>query len=314
MKSEKSKKKLRETAFILAVLGWPLLMFCIFYIGVNGSSVLMAFQRLDKNYEWQWNGLNNFKDVFQNLSGGGSIIKTALVNNVKLFIWTFIIGFPLNMLFGYYLFKQKIGHQMVRFVIMTPSLLSGMVVSLLFLRFCETALPDIIFQLLGKKIGNLLQQENTAMPTIIFYTLWTGFTTSLIYYPNAMNAIDNSILESAMLDGATTLQELIYIIIPLIHPTITTLIVSNVPAIFTNSGPLFAFYYRSAPSYTMTMGYYLFTETMYGEGEQVYPYLSALGFMMSAITLPIVYLTKWLFDITDPMKDKEGVRKCKSRA
>ena len=314
MKSEKSKKKLRETAFILGVLGWPLLMFCVFYIGVNGSSLLMAFQRLDKNYQWQWNSLNNFKDVFKKLIGGGSVLKIALINNIKLFVWTLIIGFPLNMVFGYYLFKQKVGHQMVRFVVMTPSLLSGMVVSLLFVRFCETGLPALVLKISGKSIGKeLLTQESSAFPMIIFYTLWTGFTTSLIYYPNAMNAIDNSILESAMLDGANTLQELVHIIIPLIHPTITTLIVSNVPAIFTNSGPLFAFYYRSAPTHTMTMGYYLFTETLYGTGEQVYPYLSALGFMLSAVTLPLVYLTKWLFDITDPMRDKETI-KCKKRA
>ena len=309
--TEKKKRKLRETAFILGMLGWPLLMFCIFYGGVNGSSILLAFQRIDANYKYHWNGLNNFKDAFQMLSGGGSILRIALINNVKLFIFTFVIGFPLNMIFGYYLFKQKLGHQLVRFIVMTPSLLSGMVVSLLFLRFCETALPDLVYKLTSHKIGNLLQQESTAIPTIVFYTLWTGFTTSLIYYPNAMNAIDNSILESAVLDGASVLQELIYIIVPLIHPTITTMIVSNVPALFTNSGPLFAFYYRSAPSYTMTMGYYLFTETLYGQGEQSYPFLSALGFLLSAVTLPLVYLVKWLFDISDPMREKE-VKKCKS--
>ena len=309
--TEKKKKKWRETAFILGMLGWPLLMFCVFYIGVNGSSVLLAFQRVDSNYQYHWNGLNNFKDAFALLGGGGNILRTAALNNIKLFIMTFIIGFPLNMIFGYYLFKQKLGHQMVRFIVMTPSLLSGMVVSLLFLRFCETALPDLVFQLTSQKIGNLLRQESTAMGTIIFYVLWTGFTTSLIYYPNAMNAIDNSILESAVLDGASVLQELIYIIVPLIHPTITTMVVSNVPALFTNSGPLFAFYYRSAPSYTMTMGYYLFTETIYGEGEQTYPFLSALGFILSAVTLPLVYLTKWLFDITDPMREKE-VKRCKA--
>ena len=308
--TEKKKRKLRETAFIIGMLGWPLLMFCIFYGGVNGSSILLAFQRIDANYKYHWNGLNNFKDALQMLSGGGSILRTALINNVKLFIFTFVIGFPLNMIFGYYLFKQKLGHQLVRFIVMTPSLLSGMVVSLLFLRFCETALPDLVYKLTSHKIGNLLQQESTAIPTIVFYTLWTGFTTSLIYYPNAMNAIDNSILESAVLDGASVLQELIYIIVPLIHPTITTMIVSNVPALFTNSGPLFAFYYRSAPSYTMTMGYYLFTETLYGQGEQSYPFLSALGFLLSAVTLPLVYLVKWLFDISDPMREKE-VKKCK---
>ena len=117
-------------------------------------------------------------------------------------------------------------------------------------------------------------------------------------------------LESAMIDGATALQELRHIILPLIHPTIMTLIITNLPAILTNSGPLFAFYYRDAPPYAMTMGYYLFTETMYGEGVFGYPYLSALGFMLSAVTLPIVYFGKWLFEITDPMREKE-VKKCK---
>ena len=169
--TKKKKKKWRETAFILGMLGWPLLMFCVFYIGVNGSSVLLAFQRVDSNYQYHWNGLNNFKDAFALLGGGGSILRTAAINNIKLFVMTFVIGFPLNMIFGYYLFKQKLGHQMVRFIVMTPSLLSGMVVSLLFLRFCETALPDLVFQLTSQKIGNLLRQESTAMGTIIFYIL-----------------------------------------------------------------------------------------------------------------------------------------------
>ncbi len=310
--TEKKKRKLRETSFIWGMLAWPLLMWCIFYVYVNSRSIMMAFQRVDADYNYHWNGLNNFKDIFERFSGSGGILGIALKNNLSLFFWTLIIGFPLNMIFGYYLFKQKLGHQMVRFVVMTPSLLSGMVVSLLFLKFCETALPDIVGKLTGAKIGNLLKQESTALPTIIFYTIWTGFTTSLIYYPNAMNAIDNSILESAVLDGANVLQELFHIIIPLIHPTISTIIISNVPAIFVNSGPLFAFYFKSAPNYTMTMGYYLFTETLYGEGEQGYPFLSALGLLLSAATLPVVYFTRWIFDVIDPMKE-EGVKHAKKR-
>lgn len=311
--TDKKKKRARELAFIWGMLAWPLAMWLLNYVYVNSSSILLAFQRVDANFKYHWNGLNNFKMAFKNLSSGGAILAIGLKNNLKLFFWTFVIGFPLNMIFGYYLFKQKLGHQVVRFVVMTPSLLSGMVVSLLFLKFCETALPELALKLFNVKIGNLLRQESTAIPTIIFYSLWTGFTTSLIYYPNAMNAIDNSLLESAMIDGATAVQELLYIIIPLIHPTIMTLIISNLPAIFTNSGPLFAFYYQDAPLYAMTMGYYLFTETIYGSGEQGYPYLSALGFLLSAVTLPIVYLGKYFFEVTDPMREKE-VKPCKKKA
>ena len=106
--TEKKKRKLRETAFIIGMLGWPLLMFCIFYVGVNGSSVLLAFQRIDKNFNYHWNGLNNFKDAFLKLADGSSVLKVALFNNIQIFFWTLIIGFPLNMIFGYYLFKKKV--------------------------------------------------------------------------------------------------------------------------------------------------------------------------------------------------------------
>ena len=307
--TDKQKRKLKESGFVYGLLAWPMLMWVLGYVFVNANSILLAFQRIDANFNYHWNGVENFKSVIKNFTTDGALLRIAMLNNIEIFFWTLIIGFPLNMLFGYYLYKKKLGHQAVRFIVMTPSLLSGMVVSLLFLKFCETALPEIVYDITHKQIGNILRKEGTAMPMIVFYTLWTGFTTSLIYYPNAMNAIDNSVIESAMLDGANTLQELIYIIVPLIHPTIVTLIVSNLPAIFTNSGPLFAFFYRDAPTHIWTMGYYVFTQTLYGEGVQGYPYMAALGLVLSLMTFPVVYFGKWFLEATDPMRDTEKTRR-----
>lgn len=302
MLSDKKKLKLQETGFICSVLAFPLAMFAIFYLFVNVSSFTMAFQTVDANFNWGFAGLQNFKDVIAKITQNGGLLGTAFKNNLLIFVVTFVVGFPLNMLFSYYLFKGYFAHQVIRFIVMLPSILSGMVMSLLFLKFVETSFPEMMNTFFSVEIGNLLEGD-TAVGTIIFYMLWTGFTSSLILYPNAMNAIDDGIIESAQLDGVNTLQELWYIIMPLIYPTITTFFVTGVAALFTNGGPLFAFYYNDAPAEVWTMGYYLYVQTVFGEGVTAYPFMSALGMMLTLITVPLVMLVKNIMEKCDPAND-----------
>ena len=302
MLSDKKKLKLQETGFICSVLAFPLAMFAIFYLFVNVSSFAMAFQTVDANFNWGFAGLQNFKDVIAKITQYGGLLGTAFKNNLLIFVVTFVVGFPLNMLFSYYLFKGYFAHQVIRFIVMLPSILSGMVMSLLFLKFVETSFPEMMNTFFSVEIGNLLEGD-TAVGTIIFYMLWTGFTSSLILYPNAMNAIDDGIIESAQLDGVNTLQELWYIIMPLIYPTITTFFVTGVAALFTNGGPLFAFYYNDAPAEVWTMGYYLSVQTVFGEGVTAYPFMSALGMMLTLITVPLVMLVKNIMEKCDPAND-----------
>ena len=296
-----SKQKRVEKLFIFLVLLYPMLQFSIMYVGVNANSILLAFKKYDFDFNVSFAGFDNFSYVFKLLTSG-ELILIAAKNSIVIFVMTLIIGLPLNMLFSYYLFKGYFAHQAIRFVVMLPSILSGMVMSLLFLKFVETSFPEMMNKFFSVKIGNLLEGK-TAVGTIIFYMLWTGFTTSLILYPNAMNAIDDGIIESAQLDGVNTLQELWYIIMPLIYPTITTFFVTGVAALFTNGGPLFAFYYNDAPANVWTMGYYLYVQTVFGEGVTAYPFMSALGLMLTLITVPLVTIVKNIMEKFDPAND-----------
>ena len=55
--------------------------------------------------------------------------------------------------------------------------------------------------------------------------------------------------------------------------------------------------------YTLTLGYYLYVQTLYGTGEAGYPFLASIGFVLSACTLPLVFLMKWIMEKTDPMRE-----------
>lgn len=294
------QNKRKEVFFIIGTLFFPMLLFAVNYVYINFSSFTMAFMKMNVDFSYTWNGFNNFTEVFASLKASGAIVGTSLMNSLKIFFWTLVIGFPLNMIFSYYLYKKMFGHAFIQFVIMLPSIVSGMIIGLLFLQFVETALPDFM-QKIGITFPNLLDNPDTSFSVIIFFVLWTGFSSSLILYPNAMNAIAPEIIESAKLDGVNTLQELWYILMPLIFPTITTFMVTGVAGMLVADGPLFLFYYTNAPSEMYTMGYYLLIETAYSKtGPMAYPFLSALGMLLTLVSAPLTILVKFLMEKYGP--------------
>ena len=50
----------RNLLFYSLLLALPLLQFCIFYVGVNLNSVLLAFKTYTGNNTYAWLGLGNF--------------------------------------------------------------------------------------------------------------------------------------------------------------------------------------------------------------------------------------------------------------
>lgn len=292
-----------ERIFIICVLLYPALHFSIFYIGLNTRSLMYAFQSYDSAGQLYFSGFKNFITAWNLITTDTSMLYVGIINSVSLFVLTTAIGMPLNMLFGYYLFKKRFGHKAIRFIAMLPSIVSGLVVTLLFLRFVEGPLPDILRMLkISEKTILFLRDPRFSFGTVVVYSLWTGFGGMLIYYPNAMNAIDGQLFESAKIDGATELQQIWHIILPLVYPTITTFMVTGIAGLLGTAGPLFAFFGYDAPSEIYFSGYYIFRLTMQGS-ESSYPVLAAIGFIFTLISAPLTLLVKWAMENFGPSEN-----------
>ena len=107
-----------------------------------------------------------------------------------------------------------------------------------------------------------------------------------------MSGISESIIESAQLDGVTPFKELVLIVLPSIWSTFVTFMVSAVVGIFTNQMSLFTFYGTNADVSLYTFGYYLYRGAKIGTSSD-YPYLSAMGLLLTAVALPITLFTRW---------------------
>ena len=293
----------KKYIFISLMLLIPMAQFAIFYVYMNMSNIILAFQgmNVDGSVYWLKDPLENFKYV---LTGADSkIIFISLKNNITMFFITWFIGMPLNILYGYYLFKKKAGHQVIRILFMLPGMISGVVIAMLFMKFVEVGLPAFWQEAFGKVMPNLLRNNDTAFGVQIVYSLWLGFSSSIIIYSNAMNAIDPEIFEAGRIDGTTNLTELYYLVVPMMMPTLSTYIITGFAGMLTASGSLFVFYgLNGVPEQANLLGYYLFQIAKNGVLE-AYPRASATSLLMTVVTVPVTLLVRWILDKIDPMKD-----------
>ena len=290
-------KILKENLFAWGLMLFPMVLFVIFYVYINLNSFSMAFQSKTIDGSVKWVGFNNFKTFISAISQEDGLLRVGLVNSLKIYFINLLICVPLYIFFSFILFKKMPGHNAMRAIVMIPNVISGMIVALVFKKFVDNALPEIINSITGREdFPPLLSTPRTTFGTTIFYMIWVSFGLSLLSYSNAMGEIDAEVIDSAHIDGIDNmLLELWYIILPLIYPTLETFLIVGFTGILSNEGPLVTFYGAYAPSETYTVGYYYSSMIIRGMASE-YNMLAAGGFMMSLIVVPSTQLLKKFLD------------------
>ncbi|MCI6734656.1 MAG: sugar ABC transporter permease [Clostridia bacterium] len=297
-----SKIKLKKYAFVWTIMAFPVANFLIFWLFSNFGSLIMAFQSRDfLGNVTGWVGFENFSkflsDVFHS-----PVITTALKNTCLMYGTELFIITPLQLLFSYYLFRKIPGYRIIKFILMLPAIISGFVVCLVFKKFVEGALPTMMRTLFSVEgFPNLVTDPKYSFGLMLFYNVWLSFTTTLIMYTNAMGQIDDSVLESAKIDGIHEgLQEFFTICCPLVFPTLTTFLVTGFSGFLSISGPLIAFWKFDAPPQLYTLGYWMYIQVASTTSQVMYPYLAAGGFVMTGIMAPLTFLLKHLLEKYGP--------------
>ncbi len=300
VKDKKIKKRSRwkKLGFYLSIVALPMIQYCIFYIGVNINSVMMAFQSYDAmTGQFYFDGLVNFKRIFDQFGPDGQLTR-ALINSVEYYGFTLVL-MAASVLFSYYIYKKRPLSGTFRVLAYLPHVISNITLVLIYKYFTENAYPTIVEYFTGEEVWGLLANPDTVKGAVILFCGLCGFGTQMIMITNAMSAIDNSVSEAALLDGATPLKEFWYIDLPIIFPTISTFIIVGIAGICTNQMCLFSFFDTGADPKLWTLGYYLY-RGIKGASMTEYPYLAALGVLFTVCVVPITLLARKLLDRLDP--------------
>lgn len=287
---EKSKKSTKigvgkERFFIIVMLIMPLSNVALFWFYTSFDTILMAFQKWDVAKGKEIWSLNNFALLFDDLSKADGSIWIALKNTLLYFVTNLCLILPVCVLLCYFLYKQITGYKFFRFVFNFPAIVLGTVYSVLFKQILKPggAIGELAELLTGRTIPFLTDSRYATM-TIWWYYLLTSLAGNLIYFSGAMSNIDSEIVEAGKIDGTTMRTELFSLVIPMIWPTLSTVILFQLVAIFGSSGPIMLF--TQGAYKTTTFSFWLY-DLVYS--SQNYYYASALGIVLTVVTAPIVF-------------------------
>ena len=292
----------RDLLFYILLLAFPLLQFCVFYIGVNFNSFLLSFQTYNsETASFVWSFGDNFARIWRELSTStmfGDMLKNSLI------VWLFstLFGTVGAVFFSYYIVKKYPGKNFFKLILFLPSVLPGILLVLMFKTFGNEAIPAYAELLFGTEMDDLFIASDTRFIAIIIYSVWIGFGTQVLIYTGSMGQISPSVMEAAKLDGASPIRELWSVVIPEVIPAINTFLITGIAQIFINQANLWSFLGESASPQEQTLGYYMFWLVNKKEaGFQDYGYASAIGLCCTLIAIPLTFLVRWLLG---KMEDK----------
>lgn len=286
---KKSKSAKGELIFYSLLLILPLTQILVFYFGVNFQSILMVFQDYDTyNNEYIWDISVNIQKFLIDVKQQAFWIMVK--NSFVVWLFTGLICTTLAVIFAYYIYKRRTGHNFFKFALFLPSVLPAILLVVTFKKFVGSALPAFYKFLFDKSVDSVFAYSSTARFWIVtVFSVAISFGGQVLVYTGAMDQISPEIIEAGEIDGAGTWREFVSIVLPSVFPTIGTFLITGVAGIFTNQNNLFNFFGQTAAPNEKTVGYYLYTMVYETGGKGGYCYAAFLGFVCTLVVLPIAF-------------------------
>lgn len=236
-----SMKKLKAyLPFYLMALPGLLYLLINNYIPMGG--LVVAFKRYSaRKGMWgsDWVGFDNFKYLFMT-DEAWKITRNTILYNV-VFI---VLGTALAVLIAI-LLSEIVNRKASKFyqsVILLPHLVSWVIISYLVFAFLSADsgfINNTILNFFGSEGVNWYNEAKYWPVVIVIVYLWqsVGYTT-IVYYASVVG-FDRGYYEAAELEGAGEWQKIRYITLPLLRPTIITMVMLAVGRIFYSDFGLF---------------------------------------------------------------------------
>ena len=273
------------------------LLFC--YAPMFG--VIIAFKnykpRPGKSFLWallnnsKWAGFDNFNFLFKS-SYFPIMMKTTILYNI-----VFII-------LGLLIYSRKLA-KTCQTMMFLPHVLSWVVVSYFVYAFLATdnGLVNRTFNFVNAATGqnhNWYQDTNFWMYFLVFLNVWKGMGYSMVVYMASISGIDAELYEAALIDGATKTQQVKYITLPLLRPTISIMFIMAVGNIFRSDFGLFYQATRNAPgltNVTQTIDVYVYKALLEQSNVNL---SSAAAFLQSTVGCITIVAANLLVKKIDP--------------
>lgn len=262
------------------------------------QNVLNSFQVIDQlgssgkgwNAPWYTNYLELFRD---------KEVRTSLINTVIMTIVTIVGQVGIALVLALLVDSIKIGNKFFRTVFFFPIVISATALGLLFnLLFLYD--KGMINQLL-EKLGytGLIDWKGSALAltTMMVPVMWQYVGFYFVIITTGINNISDELYEAADIDGATKMQKIRFITLPLLHNVICTCVVLAVTGALKVFDLPWTMFPKGMPlKSTFLTGTYMYYQTM--EVKNV-DYGSALAVMIVVLGIVLSKVVTTIFKEKD---------------
>lgn len=260
-----------ENAGLLFIL--PAFLYMVVFVGYPIiSNIILSFQDVTvKNLahgDRHFVGLENYATLFHDDVFIKATTNTLLFT-VGCLIFQFLIGFALAVFFTQRFKFAKA----VRGILMIPWMMPMTVTALMFkfMFATDVGIINYILKCLGIISTNIdwLTNSKTAMFAVIAANVWIGIPFNTILISTGLTTIPGELYESASVDGATKFQQLIKITLPLLRPTIESVLVLgfiytfkvyDLVYVMTEGGPVNSTHLLSTYSYKLSFDLFKYSQ------------------------------------------------------
>lgn len=247
--------------YMLVFVGWPMLY-----------NVILSLQDVTQknliNGERQFVALANYADLFAD-----SVFRRSIGNTLLYTVLCLVLQFAVGFLLALFFSRNFSFAKPIRGLLMMPWMIPVTVTALMFKFIFGTDVGILnyilkSFGLIGSNI-DWLTAPVTAMLALVVANVWIGIPFNMILLSTGLTTIPTELYESAAIDGAGRWTSFTRITLPLLRPTIESVLilgfiytfkVFDLVFVMPNGGPVNATQMMSTYSYKLSFSMYQYSK------------------------------------------------------
>ena len=278
-----SMKKMneRKRTFLLMTIPVVALFFCFNTLPLL-KGVMYSFTNFKGFGSYDWVGVRNYMDLFQDVRVGNSYwftFKLAIVTTIVVNVISLLLAMALN------------SKSFFRGAYFLPNILGALVVGYIFNYFFTYILPAV-----GEMIGwetlssSLLSSKNLAWIAIVIVCAWQAIAMNTIIYISGLQTVPEDVYEAGAIDGATGWNKFKNLTFPLILPFFTINMVLCVKNFLMVFDQIMALTKGGPAQSTESISYLIYQNGMAG-GQFGFQSANAVIFFLVIVAISVTQMT-----------------------
>lgn len=246
----------RKNTVIISFLLPSVILFMVFYAFPLGEVFVTSFSHWSIGSAMEFSGFQNYKELFVH----NPEFYTAIKHTFMWLLLNVFISVPFSILIALVFAKKPRGWKFVRNSFVLPNIISSAAIAMIFMNMFDNdyGLVNSIVRIFNKDFNlSWYSDERTAFIAVTLSFLFFVGTNVLLIMAEVAS-IPDSLIESAKIDGATSFQIDLYIIIPMLRNIVGTVTILSASAAITQFNEVYILTRGGPGDATMNLGVFLY--------------------------------------------------------